>query len=71
VTAQCKQANGASWLQISPAEGLPAEEIANRAAHHEQLEELQPPEWGLHIDDLNEALGNLVGMVAIEVAHRR
>lgn len=70
VTAQCKRANGASWLQISPAEGLSAEETASRAAHHEGLEELQSPEWGLHIDDLNEALGNLVGMVAIETARR-
>lgn len=69
VTAQCKHENGASWLQVSPAEGLSADQIASRAAHHEGLSEKQPPEWGLHVDDVNAALGNLVGMVAIEIAH--
>jgi hypothetical protein len=69
VTAQCRHENGASWLQISLAEGLPTEEIASRREHQEAIEELLPPEWGLHLEDVNEALGNLVGMVAIEAAH--
>jgi Protein of unknown function (DUF3089) len=66
VTAQCEHRNGASWLQVSPPEGVSAEVTADRAAHHEQVKELMAPEWGLHVDDVNEALGNLVGMVGIE-----
>jgi len=71
VTARCEHENGASWLQISPPEGVSADVIADRAAHHEQVQELLGPEWGLHVDDVNEALGNLVGMVAAEAARYR
>jgi hypothetical protein len=71
VTAQCRHEHGASWLQVSLVEGLPAEAIASRRTHREAIEELLAPEWGLHLEDVNEALGNLVGMVAIEAAHHR
>ncbi len=36
------------------------------AAHNEVAEELIGPEWGLHLYDVNIALGNLVNTVAIQ-----
>ena len=35
-------------------------------AHNEAAEELIGPEWGLHLYDVNIALGNLVNTVAIQ-----
>jgi hypothetical protein len=71
-TAQCKHENGASWLQISFAkteeeEGRSVRE--DRAAHNELVVEDIPPEpakWGLHLYDVDLALGNLVPMVGEE-----
>ena len=57
-TAQCEQANGASWLQLTnvgPA-GDPREQVG------EVLGEL----WGTHLVDVNIALGNLVGLTGLQ-----
>jgi hypothetical protein len=65
-TGQCKHENGASWLQVSLA-GSVSEEVKNELlAHNELAEELVGPEWGLHLYDVNIALGNLVNTVAIQ-----
>ena len=67
-TAQCKHENGASWLQISPAPGVSEAVLDERAARNEVPEELLGPDWGLHLYDVNAALGNLVDTVAIQSA---
>jgi hypothetical protein len=64
-TAQCEHRNGASWLQISmtaPSEAV----LQERTALQEVPAEALGPDWGLHLDDVNEALGNLVSTVASE-----
>jgi Protein of unknown function (DUF3089) len=66
VTGQCKHENGATWLQISPAPGESAGVLAQREAHHELVAETRGPQWGLHLVDVNVALGNLVGTVATQ-----
>ncbi len=66
-TAQCEHRNGASWLQISvsaASEGV----LQERTARQEVPTEALGPEWGLHLDDVNVALGNLVSTVASESA---
>jgi Protein of unknown function (DUF3089) len=57
-TGQCKQANGATWLQLNNVgpSGDPREAIA----------EVLGPLWGTHLEDVNVALGNLVGLTASE-----
>ncbi len=64
-TAQCKNENGASWLNI----GLPANGELKSVLEAENLlpEELIGPEWGLHLYDVNIALGNLVNTLAIQI----
>jgi hypothetical protein len=65
-TGQCKNENGASWLQVNLA-GSVTESVKNELlAHNELAEELVGPEWGLHLYDVNIALGNLVNTVAIQ-----
>jgi hypothetical protein len=66
VTAQCKHENGASWLNIAPKEGVSQTVQESLAEHNEVAEELIGPEWGLHLYDVNIALGNLVNTVAIQ-----
>lgn len=65
-TAQCKHENGATWLNIAFKEGLGPTTIEELKTKHEAAEELIGPEWGLHLYDVNIALGNLVHTVAIE-----
>jgi hypothetical protein len=65
-TAQCKHENGASWLNVALKESLPQSVVEDMAAHNEVAEELIGPEWGLHLYDVNIALGNLVNTVAIQ-----
>jgi hypothetical protein len=65
-TAQCKHENGASWLQVSLAGGLDEAVLGELAADNDLAEELVGPEWGLHLYDVNIALGNLVNTVAIQ-----
>src|SRR5208282_5987762 len=55
-TAQCHNENGASWLQINP--------VGAAVDPPEYVQELLGPEWGLHLFDVNIALGNLVKTVA-------
>jgi hypothetical protein len=71
-TAQCKHEEEASWLQISFAKTVEEEGKSvreDRAAHNELVVEDIPPEpanWGLHLYDVDLALGNLVPMVGEE-----
>jgi hypothetical protein len=57
-SARCEKANGASWLQLTPA-GPPGDP-------REPLLETLGPEWGTHLADVNVALGNLVGTVGAQ-----
>ncbi len=57
-SGQCELANGASWLQLTPAG--PATDP------REKLLETLGPEWGTHLDDVNVALGNLVATVGVQ-----
>ena len=57
-TAQCHNENGASWLQINPV-GTPVDPP-------EFVTETLGPDWGLHLYDVNIALGNLVHTVALQ-----
>jgi hypothetical protein len=57
-TAQCHKENGASWLQVNPV-GTPVDP-------DEYVQESLGPDWGLHLYDINIALGNLVKTVAIQ-----
>ncbi|HUO73119.1 MAG TPA: DUF3089 domain-containing protein [Solirubrobacteraceae bacterium] len=54
-TARCASSGGATWLQVSH----------DRAAADRRPVVTPIPDatWGLHIDDVNLALGNLVGLV--------
>jgi len=66
-TAQCEHRNGASWLQITTTAATEAA-LQERTARQEVPAEALGPQWGLHVDDVNVALGNLVSTVASESA---
>jgi len=55
-TARCSTAGGASALLVAPLAGAPR-------LHYSPI-----PSWGLHLVDVNIALGNLLGIVAREAA---
>jgi len=59
-TAQCKTSGGATWLQIKAKQspGDPRPTVAATLG----------PDWGLHLNDVNLALGNLVQDVARQEA---
>lgn len=57
-SATCKQGGGAGWLQIA---------TLTRARRPVVGESLGPA-WGYHLDDINLALGNLLGDVRAEEA---
>lgn len=59
-TASCETANGATWLQITPA--------ANPSDTRPVVSQTLGPTWGLHLVDVNIALGNLVGLARGEAA---
>jgi Protein of unknown function (DUF3089) len=59
-TGQCHKEHGASWLQINPV-GPPIDPP-------EYVKEGLGPEWGLHVYDVNIALGNLVHTTALQSA---
>jgi hypothetical protein len=59
-TGQCHREHGASWLQINPV-GPPIDPP-------EYVKERLGPEWGLHVYDINIALGNLVHTTALQSA---
>jgi hypothetical protein len=65
-TAQCRHENGASWLQVTLDPGLSEKVVKELAARNELAEELIGSEWGLHLYDVNIALGNLVSTIAIQ-----
>jgi pimeloyl-ACP methyl ester carboxylesterase len=54
--ASCRHEAGAAWLGVTPEPGDPRPAVTERIG----------PDWGLHLYDVNLALGNLV-----EVAHRQ
>jgi hypothetical protein len=57
-SAVCDHAGGASWLQVTPK--------ALSGDPRPLIEATLGPSWGYHGEDLNIALGNLVGDVAAE-----
>jgi hypothetical protein len=57
-SAQCEQANGASWLQVT--------DVGPAGDPREQVVETLGPRWGTHLADINLALGNLVGLVGLQ-----
>jgi hypothetical protein len=59
-TAQCHKENGASWLQVNP--------VGTAVDPAEYVQEELGPDWGLHLYDVNIALGNLVKTTAIQAA---
>lgn len=59
-TGRCHKENGASWLQVNTV-GPPVDPP-------EYVKEELGPDWGLHVDDVNIALGNLVRTTAIQSA---
>ena len=58
VTAGCQERNGASWLQVT----------LHRTGHDTRplLPKQLGAAWGLHLVDVNIALGNLVNIVRAE-----
>ncbi len=58
-TAQCMNSNGASWLQINDIAG---------PGDHRWVVHPSNSQSGMHIYDLNLALGNLVTLVREETA---
>jgi hypothetical protein len=61
-SARCRSEGGASWLHITPAPNDP----------RLTLNPTLGPGWGLHLYDVNLALGDLVGLVRRQaIAHRR
>jgi pimeloyl-ACP methyl ester carboxylesterase len=54
--ARCDTADGATWVQITHIGGV--------GDVRPLVKPLQGPDWGLHVDDVNIALGNLVTIVA-------
>lgn len=61
-SAACKDADGASWLQINTL----------TAAHRPVVTETLGPAWGYHLDDINLALGDLINDVkGEELAYTR
>lgn len=59
-SGQCESRDGANWLQVT-ADATPGD---RRTPIHSTL----PPTWGLHLVDVNIALGNLVTLVRSESA---
>lgn len=59
-TAQCESAGGATWLQVT--------DIATASDHRPRVSDTLGPTWGLHLDDVNLALGNLVQVVGRQIA---
>ncbi len=62
-TGQCESSRGATWLQVV--------DIGGAGDRRPRVAETLGPRWGLHLDDVNIALGNLVGIVAQQEAAYR
>lgn len=54
-TATCSTSGGATWLQIDP--------VPDPPDHRPAVSQTLGPRWGLHLVDVNLALGNLVQLV--------
>jgi Protein of unknown function (DUF3089) len=66
-TARCRHSGSATWLAV--------DDVGARSDRRPRLDETAGPQWGFHVDDVNLALGDLVGDVggeaaAYERAHR-
>jgi hypothetical protein len=59
-SAHCESADGANWLQI--------DDVAGPGDTRPIVQTLLPPTWGLHLVDVNIALGNLVTLAKREAA---
>jgi hypothetical protein len=59
-TAQCVTSGGATWLQI--------DHTAGKLDLRSKVAEVEAATWGLHLMDVNFALGNLVELVRSEAA---
>jgi Protein of unknown function (DUF3089) len=57
-SARCRNRGGASWLHVTPSAGDPRQTVSQTIG----------PDWGLHLYDVNLALGNLVGVVRRQAA---
>jgi hypothetical protein len=62
-TAQCEQSGGATWLQVT--------DVGGAGDHRPRVAQVLGPTWGLHLDDVNLALGNLVTLVHHQAAAYR
>jgi hypothetical protein len=54
-TATCETSGGANWLQVTS--------VTNPGDHRPVVHQVLGPRWGLHLVDINIALGNLVDLV--------
>ncbi len=61
--AQCEQGNGFTWLQVT--------DTGKPGAPRYQPRGSLPPNWGLHLGDVNLALGNLVDLARQQAAAYR
>ncbi|HYU38475.1 MAG TPA: DUF3089 domain-containing protein [Acidimicrobiia bacterium] len=59
-TAKCESANGATWLQVTDVGGSTDQRL--------RFQYPLGPAWGLHLADVNIALGNLVDLVRKQAA---
>jgi hypothetical protein len=58
--ARCRHAAGVTWLQV--------DDIGRAGDRRPRLSPAPSPTWGLHLWDVNLALGNLVSLVRSEAA---
>lgn len=59
-TATCESAGDATWLQVQPS--------SSSSDHRPRVMESAGPAWGLHADDVNLTLGDLINVVRQEEA---
>jgi Protein of unknown function (DUF3089) len=62
-TARCEQSNDLTWLQVTDVSGPTDPRPRTRGS--------LPPTWGLHLGDVNLALGNLVDLARTQAASYR
>jgi hypothetical protein len=62
-SAQCQEGNGFTWLQVT--------DVGKPDAPRYQPRGSLPPNWGLHLGDINLALGNLVDLARQQAAAYR
>lgn len=62
-TARCESVGGATWLQI--------DDIGTAGDPRPRVSDTLGPTWGLHLNDVNLALGNLVALVGHQAAAYR